>query len=193
MRIFVFIIFLLFCTTLFGCAEKNEDTAGNISNEEQFINSPITGNTSHVLNVKGILSENNIPSFSWHNEQGDVVTLESYKGKVVIINFWATWCAPCRKEIPDFITVYNKYRSQGVEFLGISLDSQLDLDELAEFAADNEINYQIILDNGNLDLAFGGVEAVPTTFVIGKDFTVKAIHTGSLDEVSLEKLVRSEL
>jgi peroxiredoxin len=193
MKVYVLVVFVSLFVTLFGCAEKKENTSDNLSNEEQIVNSSISGNTSHVLNVKGVLSDNNIPSFSWHNEKGDEISLESYKGKVVIINFWATWCAPCRNEIPSFINVYNKYRSQGVEFLGISLDSQLGLDELAEFVGDNEINYQVILDNGNLEHAFGGVEAIPTTFIIGKNFTVKTTRVGALDEANLEKLIQSEL
>ena len=193
MKVFVSIVFLSFFLLLFGCGEKNENNMDNSSNEEQVSNSLIVSNTSHVLNVKGVLSDNNIPSFSWYDEQGKELNLESYKGKVIIINFWATWCPPCRNEIPDFISIYNRYKSQGVEFLGISLDSQLNLDELADFVAENEINYQIILDDGNLDSAFGGVEAIPTTFIISKDFKVKAKHVGSINEAGLEQLIKSEL
>ena len=190
MKVSVFIIFVLSLMILSGCAEKNENRTDNFSNEEEFISSLTLGNTSHVLQVKGLLSENNIPTFSWHNEEGKEVNLASYKGKVIVINFWATWCPPCRAEIPDFISVYNKYKSKGVEFLGISLDSQLDIDELSDFVAENEITYQIILDDGNLDHAFGGVKAIPTTFIIGKDFKVKEMHVGSLDEAILEKLIK---
>jgi peroxiredoxin len=193
MKVFVLVVFVLSLMVLPGCAEKNENRADNISNEEEFINSLTLGNTSHVSQVKGLLSENNIPTFSWYNEEGQEVNLASYKGKVIVINFWATWCPPCRTEIPDFISVYNKYKSQEVEFLGISLDSQLDIDELADFVAENEITYQIILDDGNLDHAFGSVEAIPTTFIIGKDFKVKKTYVGSLDEASLEKLIKLEL
>jgi peroxiredoxin len=191
MKVFISIVFTLFLVALFGCGEKNKND--ETSNEQEVINQSIDSNTSHVLQVKGVLSENNIPSFSWYNEQGKELNIESYKGKVIIINFWATWCPPCRNEIPDFTSVYNKYKTKGVEFIGISLDSQLDIDELAEFVAENEMNYQIILDDGNLDQAFGRVESIPTTFIIGKDFRLKATHVGSLDEASLEKLIKSEL
>ena len=193
MREFVLTVFVLSLVFLPGCTEKNENRTDSISDEELVINSLTLGNTSHVSQVKGLLSENNIPTFSWCNEEGQELNLASYKGKVIVINFWATWCPPCRSEIPDFISVYNKYKSQGVEFLGISLDSQLDIDELADFVAENEINYQIILDDGNLDHAFGGVEAIPTTFIIGKDFRLKEMHVGSLDEAGLEKLIKLEL
>jgi len=193
MKVSILALFVLCLTVLFGCAQKNENTDNSIFDEEQTASSVKFGNTSHVLNVRGLLSENNIPSFSWYDGQGEEVNLESYKGKVIVINFWATWCPPCKQEIPYFINIYDKYKSQGVEILGISLDSQLDLDELSDFVVENEINYQIILDDSNLEQAFGGIQAIPTTFIISKDFKPKATHVGLLDEAGLEKLINSEL
>lgn len=193
MKVSILNLFILCLVVLFGCAQKNEDTDNSIFDEEHTASSLKFGNTSHVLNVRGLLSENNIPSFSWYDAQGQEVTLESYKGKVIVINFWATWCPPCKQEIPYFIDIYNKYKSQGVEILGISLDSQLDLDELSDFVVENEINYQIVLDDSDLEHAFGGIEAIPTTFIIGKDFKPKTKHVGLLNEAGLEKLINSEL
>jgi protein-disulfide isomerase len=95
--------------------------------------------------------------------------------------------------LPGFINVYNKYRSQDVEFLGISLDFNFDIDDLAEVIADWGINYQIILDDGYLIQSFGGFNGVPTTFIIGKDFKFKTRHAGYINETDLEKLIQAEL
>ena len=89
--------------------------------------------------------------------------------------------------------VYNKYKHQGLEILGISLDTELTINEVAEFVGENDINYQIILDNGLLENAFGKIEAIPTTFIIGRDFKLHNKIVGSITEEELEKIVKSEL
>ena len=194
MKTFISIIFVMLFAAFFGLGEKKKNAGDSISNEKQVMDSSITvGHVSQVLNVKGILSEDSIPNFSWYNEQGEEVNIESYKGKVIIINFWTTWCAPCRAELPGFINIYNKYRSQDVEILGVSLDFNFDTDGLAEFIADWDINYQIVLDDRNLNQAFGGFNGVPTTFIIGKDFKAKRKHVGYINEADLEKIIQAEL
>jgi thiol-disulfide isomerase/thioredoxin len=178
---------------LSSCTKKEEQnkTENNIKSETN--SNLIAGNTSKILSVKGTLTESEIPVFSWMNERNQEISINKYKGKVIILNFWATWCGPCIQEIPGFIKVYNEYKSQGVEFIGISLDSELDINDIAKFVGDNDINYQIVLDNGDLQNAYGGIKAIPTTYIIGKDFKVKNHFAGELTEEQIEKLVKMEL
>jgi peroxiredoxin len=188
-NVFLMIISILGFT---GCSKKEEQDKKQNSANIETKKISFAGNTSRILNVKGSLTDNTIPTFSWIDENNREVTLESYKGKVIVINFWATWCGPCKNEIPDFVQIYSKYKAQGVEILGVSLDSEIELNELAQFVGENDITYQIIHDNGDLQNAYGGIKAIPTTYIIGKDFKVKNHFVGALTEEQLEKLIRTE-
>lgn len=178
---------------LSSCSKKEEQKYGNENSKPQAERISFSGNTSIILDVNGSLTANEIPDFSWYNEKNKKINLSSYRGKIIILNFWATWCGPCKKEIPDLVSIYNKYKSQGVEVLGISLDSELSVEEIGQFVGENDINYQIIQDNGMLQSAYGEIKAIPTTYIIGRDFKVKNHFVGGLNEDQLEKLIKTEL
>lgn len=186
-----FIITLLVLISL-SCSKNKEQEAYN-EDLLQKENKAMVGNTSKVFSIKGSLMNQDIPDFSWINEKNQEIHLKDYKGKVILLNFWATWCGPCIKETPDLVRVYNKYKFQGVEVIGVSLDSEMSLNELAEFVGENQINYQIILDDGRIENAFGGISAIPTTFIVGKDFKLHNTITGSLTEEEFEKIIKAEL
>ena len=105
------------------------------------------------------------PEFSLKNLSGQTVRLADYRGKIVVLDFWATWCPPCRKEIPDFVQLQKDYGEKGVQILGISVDrggTKL----LTPFAEKYKINYPILLSDGKVDQAYGGITGIPTTFII---------------------------
>src|SRR5659263_97400 len=93
-------------------------------------------------------------------------------GKPVVINFFATWCPPCKAEIPGFVEVYDKHRSEGFEMVGISLDTDTQGD-LPGFLMSNKIGYRILFGDLATAQAYGGVSALPTTFFVGKDGEIK--------------------
>ncbi len=100
---------------------------------------------------------------------GDSLRMADYNGKVVLLNFWATWCAPCRHEIPDLIDLYEELGPDDFAVIGISLD-EADTDLVRQFVEDMEINYPIALDQmGAVAEIFGGVYALPTTFVLDRN------------------------
>jgi len=187
------ILILFFFLIFISCSKKKEQSNYYEENNLTPKETNFVGNTSKLISIKGSLYNNDIPEFSWINEKNEEINIKNYKGKLIILNFWATWCSPCKKEIPDFVRVYNKYKYQGLEIIGISVDSEMSLNEIAEFVGENDINYQIILDNGLLENAFGKIEAIPTTFIIGKDFKLHNKIVGSITEEELEKIVKSEL
>ena len=106
--------------------------------------------------------------------------LENNKGKVVILDLWATWCPPCRKEIPGFINLYNKYKGNGVEIIGIAFDEN-GTEVVPPFIKKMGINYPVYLDGGDIAHAYD-LQAYPTTVIYGKDGEVANKHIGFVSE-----------
>ena len=106
--------------------------------------------------------------------------LESNKGKVVILDLWATWCPPCRKEIPGFINLYNKYKAKNVEILGIAFDEN-GVEVVPPFIKKMGINYPVYLEGGDVAQAYD-LQAYPTTIIYGKDGKEANKHIGFVSE-----------
>jgi peroxiredoxin len=124
---------------------------------------------------------------------GGDVRLSDYEGKVLLLDFWATWCAPCKIEIPGFIELYDKYRDQGFEVVGISVDAPVDA--LRDFAMQLNMNYPVLVGDGRDDVkdAFGPLIGFPTTFIIGRDGTVCSKHVGFAPKAQFEAEIQSLL
>jgi peroxiredoxin len=108
------------------------------------------------------------PDFALKNLEGNEIRLSDLKGKIVFINFWATWCGPCRVEVPAFIELQKEYGAENLAILGISLD-QGDLSVVAEFAKSYNVNYEILYANAEVVNSYGGIRSIPTTFVVDRD------------------------
>ncbi len=124
-------------------------------------------------------------NFSLKDADGKAFELKKYEGKVVVVNFWATWCGPCRKEIPDFIEAYKKYKSKGLEIIGISLD-QDGWAKVTPFVKQNNINYPVVLGDEQIVQNYGGFNAIPTTFIIDRKGTIVDHQTGTMSLKQLE-------
>ena len=110
--------------------------------------------------------------------------LESSKGKVVILDLWATWCPPCRKEIPGFINLYKKYKDKGLEIIGVAFDEN-GQEVVPPFMKAMGINYQVYLDGGDIAQKYD-LQAYPTTIVYGKDGKAASKHVGYVSEKEFE-------
>lgn len=134
-------------------------------------------------------------NFTFKDVQGKSVSLSDYKGKVVLLDFWATWCPPCRKEIPGFIELYNTYKSRGFVVIGVSMDEADDLANVKQYAAQIKMKYPILLGNGreeDLKPAFGDLP-LPTSFVIARDGRICTRHDGLTSKEQVEREITALL
>ena len=145
-----------------------------------------------ILATKEIKPGNRAPDFTLKNAKGDDVSLESYRGKVVLLNFWATWCGPCKTEIPWFIDLENQYAAKGFTVLGVSMDED-GWKVVNPYVASQKMNYPVLLGDEKVNRLFGGIDALPTTMVIGKDGRFAYIHYGLISKAEYNEEIRTLL
>jgi len=132
------------------------------------------------------------PAWQLKDVNGAPVSSEQFKGKVVVVDFWATWCPPCREEIPGYVELTRKYGKDGLVIVGISLD-QAGPDVVKAFAAKTGINYPLVMGDENVVAAFGGVEGIPTTFLIDRAGQIRDRKVGSLETAAYEQRILAVL
>jgi thiol-disulfide isomerase/thioredoxin len=121
------------------------------------------------------------------------VALSQYKGKVIVIDFWATWCGPCKVEIPHFVEFQEKYGKAGLQIVGISVDDTAD--KLAPYIRDMKMNYPVLqgLDHDDLQEAYGPIVGIPVSVLISRDGKVCATHTGLTGKDVFEREIKALL
>ena len=154
-----------FLTILFlfsGCTRKEQAATTTKPT------SPVSDNIAEVVKVEQ--RANKVPNFSWKDRSGNITDFDSYRGNVTLINFWATWCGPCKKELPDLIALSKELSNRGVKFIGVSTDRGGNVvDDVRAFAQKQGMTYQIVVANEEMEEAFGNIRAIPTSFIIDRE------------------------
>ena len=121
------------------------------------------------------------PAFVLKGLEGQEVKLADFAGKVLIVDFWATWCGPCKAELPTFVALQSQYADQGFSLIGLSVDDSAD--QVRPFAQEHHLNFPLLMADAKVREAYGNISAIPTTFVIDKKGIVRYTHVGSPEDL----------
>ena len=131
------------------------------------------------------------PDFSLTDLSGQSIKLSDYRGKVILLDFWATWCEPCKTEIPHFIDMQNRYAGQGLQVIGISMDDEEK--PVRDFQQQFKMNYPVAIGNAKLAESYGGLLGLPITFVIDRQGRIYKRHIGQTEPSVFEGEIRKLL
>jgi cytochrome c biogenesis protein CcmG/thiol:disulfide interchange protein DsbE len=132
------------------------------------------------------------PEFELKDLAGKNVRLSDYHGKVVLLNFWATWCPPCKEEMPWFVDLQQRYGAQGLQVIGVAMDDS-DQKKIESFAKQLGVNYPVLLGKESTAHAYGDVQFLPDTFYIGRDGKIVSHVQGLINRKEIEEQVKKAL
>ncbi|MEP7352441.1 MAG: TlpA disulfide reductase family protein [Acidobacteriota bacterium] len=167
---------------LTACSSSAPSSKGSVENSPQLENA----------SLKPVAIRRAAPSFELKDANGDTAQLADYKGKVVLLNFWATWCSPCKAEMPWFEEFDKKFKDRGFAVLGVSVDEE-GWNAVKPYVKEKNFHYRMLLSTEAVSTLYGGVDSLPTTFIIDKDGKIAAVHTGLVAKAVYQKQIEDLL
>lgn len=164
---------IIFGPVLFGLRHRRQERAGRIA-------------------ATGFNLGDYAPDFELRTLDGSTVKLSNLRGKPVLLNFWATWCAPCQVETPWLVDLDNRYREKGLEIIGVSLDEG-ERQTVASFVNNKGIRYRVLVGNSSIADAYGGVRFMPQSYFIDRSGRIRKATTGLTGEDDLESGIKELL
>ncbi len=182
---------------VYGCGKKEEqpkEAASQAKSGEAKVQQAVskTPAVPQQSAASKFVSMGIAPSFELPNLDGQLVKSTDLEGKVIIVDFWATWCPPCRQMIPELKKVYSKYKNQNVEILAISLDEG-GAEAVKKFVSETGIDYTVLLADRDITKKFGQINAIPTSFIIDKQGNIRDKHIGFRNADDMENIVKALL
>lgn len=142
--------------------------------------------------LKAEHTRNEAADFALEDANGQTLKLSDLRGKVVLLNFWATWCGPCRIEIPWFVEMEREFKDQGFAVLGVSMDED-GWKAVKPFMQEMKVNYRMVLGTEEMAQLYGGVQALPTSFILDRNGKVASVHMGIVSRKVFEEEIRALL
>ena len=167
-----FLGFIFCCLAVFpGCGDKSASQAGK---------------PTAAASVLAPEDLGPAPNFVLPTPDGTMVSFADFQGKIVLVDFWATWCPPCQEEVPGFVDLYNRYQDKGLVIIGISVDEG-GVERVKEFMKEYSVNYPIVMANDEVIRAFGGIRGLPTTFLVNAQGRIVKRYVGFRSMKEFEK------
>jgi cytochrome c-type biogenesis protein len=192
--------FLFIAVLLFGCNKKTDTTdkpKETPKTETKKVDDNAGGLKLYKLESVEASKDNLAPNFTW-TENGTKKSLADFKGKTILINFWATWCGPCKKEMPDLSKIYEELKDKNFQMIGMNVFQQPSAPKVEDFLKSNPVSYINIDCNDELVKAFAkasgnDMSAVPVTFILDKEGIIVETVVGGRDKDTFTKLINKYL
>lgn len=179
-------VFLIFSVVLSGCSSEQNNSPSKQKTE------PLEQLDPYSARLYPAQQAARARDFEVTLENGESFSLSKQKGKVVILNIWATWCAPCHEETPDFVDLYEKYKEQGLVILGVSIDKQGE-SVVKPFMERYNVSYPVVIDRGTIMDKYGPTMGIPTSYIIGREGNLQYFAVGALTKKELEPRIEKLL
>ncbi len=184
------ILALAFALALSGCS-KGEAQSGGGSGKSMNSQAAVNDEATKL----GLLPADKAPTApDWELQtvNGETLKLSSLRGKVVILDFWDTWCPPCKAEIPSFIELYDQYKDQGLVVVGAAFGNN-GPDAVKEFVQEWKMNYPVVFVTPDVNRLYGGIQSIPTTFIIDPNGRARGMHVGFAEKDVFEQEIKALL